>query len=280
MGGGGAPLMRRALLGTAMALSAIGAAHAQQQPAVRVALVPEFASVAPGAAFRVAVQFRIPEGCHISWINPGQSGLPTTVVWRTPVGVSARGTDWPYPEREETAGVVSHVYRGTAVAVTQFRADSSARGTAVLRAALSWGVCGVTCVPKRDTVEISLPIRPTPGETTAAWRALAPSLDALPDTSTDLVVRAEARGDGIHVTIAGPLLRHLAGSTVTFFPRPGGVAVVVPVRRTGRTLAVTLPARPLRLSAIVSGVLVADGPWLAGSRRRALAIATAIGEER
>jgi DsbC/DsbD-like thiol-disulfide interchange protein len=261
-------------LAVALALCMSGAARAQVPPAVQVSAIPEVASIAPGGAFRVAVRLRIPDGCHISWINPGQSGLPTTIAWQAPTGVSAGETEWPYPERDETAGFVSHVYRGVAVVVTRFLADSSLRtGVAVLRAELSWGLCGATCVPHRDTVALSLPVRRGPAETTAQWRALAPSLDALPLASTALTVRAVALGDSVRLTIAGSPLSARTSGTVTFFPRPSGVAVVAAIRRRGRVVTVTLPARAFRVRpSRLAGVLVADGPWLVGSQRRALAI--------
>jgi len=262
----------------ALALCVAGAARAQGPARVQVQAVPEFTSVAPGSAFRVAVRLRIPEGCHISWINPGQSGLPTTLAWQTPSGVDAGEPEWPYPVRDETAGFVSHVYRGAVVVVTRFQVYSSVRSdAAVLRAALSWGVCGATCVPQKDTVEISLPIRRGRGETTAEWRALAPSLEDLPLDATSLEVRAAAQGDSVRLMIAGPSLDPRIGGKVTFFPRPSGAAVAVPVRRAAHGVTVTLPSRALRaLPGGVAGILVADEPWLSGSLRRALTVEAAI----
>ncbi len=258
----------------ALTLCVASAAGVHAQARVQLAIVPEFSSVAPGVAFRIAVRLRIPDGCHISWINPGQSGLPTTIAWRAPVGVSAAETQWPYPERDETAGLVSHVYRGVVVVVTPFIVDSSVRGSAVkLQANLSWGLCGATCTPQQDTVEVSLPIQRSVGETTAAWQAIAPSLGALPVTDTSLTARAVARGDSVRITIAGSPLSALTGSTATFFPRPSGVAVVVAVGHANRGITITLPVRPRRAPpSHVAGVLVADRAWLVGSHRRALAI--------
>ena len=261
-------------LAAALAWCAVIGAGAQVPGAVRVTTVPEHTSVVPGHSFRVAVRLVIPDGWHISWVNPGQSGLPTTIAWRTPSGLSAAETEWPYPERDETAGFVSHVYRGSAVIVTRFLVDSDLRaGTAELRADLSWGVCGATCIPQRQTVTFTLPVRSGPPEVSTAWRALAPSLEALPDAGTDLVLRATARGDHVRLTIAGSRLDARRNGTVTFFPRSSGLAVVVAVRHAGRGVTVTLPARGLGARpSRVAGVLVAERPWLVGSRRRALAV--------
>lgn len=261
-------------LAAALALCVAAAARAQAPAVVQVAAIPEVAAIGPGGAFRVAVRLRVPEGCHIGWVNPGQSGLPTTIAWQMPTGVSAEETQWPYPERDETAGFVSHVYRGVAVVVTRFTVDSSLRGSSAdLRADLSWGLCGTTCIPQRETVALTLPVRPRPAEPAAEWRALTPSIEALPAVSTSLTVRAVALGDSVRLTIAGSPLIVLTSATATFFPLRSGVAVVVAVRRRGRDVTLTLPTSAVRaLPSRVAGVLVADRPWLAGSRRRALAI--------
>jgi thiol:disulfide interchange protein DsbD len=264
--------MRARTLAAALALGAAGTAHAQGYPKVQLEAVPEFAFAAPGRALRVAVRLRVPVGFHISWVNPGQSGLPTTIVWRTSAGVRADATEWPYPERDETAGLVSHVYRGAVAVVTRFQVDSSAGGVAALRAVLSWGMCGKTCIPQRDSVTVSLPVQPGAGEATAAWRALAPSLETLPLEAAGLAIRAEAWGENVRVTIAGPSLRPRPGGRVTFFPRSGGVAVVAPLRRAAGGLAVTLPTRASGLAGTLGGLLVADGGWLVGSSRRALTL--------
>lgn len=270
--------MRAWTLAAALALGAAGTGRAQSHPKVQLEAVPEFAWAAPGRTLRIAVRLRVPAGFHVSWLNPGRSGLPTTIEWRTSAGVRADATEWPYPERDDAAGLVSHVYRGAVAVVTRFQVDSSAGGVAALRAVLSWGMCGKRCIPQKDSVTVSLAIRPGAGEATAAWRALAPSLEMLPLEAPGLSIRAEALGGNVRLTIAGPSLRPQPGGYVTFFPRFGGVAVAVSLQRAARGLAVTLPAPASGLTGTLRGLLVADGGWLVGSSRRALRLEVPIGD--
>ena len=276
MGPGRAPLTPR--LAALLALCLPLAARAQAPPRVEVEAVPELSAAAPGGAFRVAVRLRIPDGCHLAWVNPGETGLPTTLAWRTPGGVTVGETEWPYPERDEAAGLVNHVYRGAVVVVTTFQVTPSFHAGAVtLRADLTWGLCGATCIRQTGGAELSLPVREGAADTTAAWRALAPSLAALPIADSRLAVQAAVRGDSVRLTIAGPPLARPGAATVTFFPLAGGTAVVAPVRRAGRGLVVTLPrsAAQARTGAL-AGVLVADRPWLTGSSRRALRVEASV----
>jgi thiol:disulfide interchange protein DsbD len=269
--------MRSYPLVTALVLCVAPEALAQA-PEVQIAVVPEFATVAPGGSFRVAVRLRIPDGWHIAWINPGQSGLPSRLTWHMPAGVSAGETEWPFPERDVSDGLVSHIYRGVTVVVTTFHAAAASRvGTAVLRGDLSWGLCAAVCVPQTRAVEVSLPIRSSHPEMSREWRELQADLEALPVQGPAVTLRGVARGESVDLTIAGLTLGPLRGATATFFPSESGAAVVVPIRVAAGVVLVTLPSGVLgNASRRLAGVLVADRPWMVSSRRRALAIEIAV----
>jgi DsbC/DsbD-like thiol-disulfide interchange protein len=271
--------MRLRLLAPTLGLCVTAAAGGKPPPRVQVTAVPELTSVTPGASFRVAVRLRIPDGYHISWTNPGQSGLPTTIAWRTPAGIAVEGTQWPYPERDVSAGLVGHVYRGEVVLVTRFRVDPSIRRgrTTDLRAVLTWGVCGDDCFSQRDTVALTLRVGGAPPEVARVWRGVVRSLDKLPAQDTTLRMKATLRGDSVHLTVTGAALRGTPPSAATFFPRPHGAAAVTAVQPVPGGLAFMLPADILSAPVgPLKGVLVADRPWLADSRRRALTVQATV----
>jgi DsbC/DsbD-like thiol-disulfide interchange protein len=270
-------VIRAGRLVAALALGLAPGAGAQA-PEVQVAAVPEFAAVAPGGSFRVAVQLGIPDGWHIAWTNPGQSGLPTTLAWRTPDDISVGETEWPYPRRDESDGLVSHIYRGTVVVVTTFHVGPASRaGTATLRGEVSWGLCARFCVPQKRAVEVSFPVRNGHPKASAAWRRLRADLEELPVQGAGLTLRGVVSGDSVRLTIAGRTLGPWRSAAITFFPRESGAAVVVPARVAAGVVAVTLPNRVLRTgSRRLAGVLVADRPWMVTSPRRALVVETVV----
>lgn len=260
-----------------LALCVVRGAGAQA-PEVQIAAVPEYPTVAPGGSFRVAVRLRIPEGWHIAWTNPGQNGLPTTVAWTAPRGISPGVTEWPYPERDEAEGQVSHIYRGEVVIVTSFHTVATAQGNvAVLHGEFRWGLCAKVCVPQTRTVEVSVPLRSGPAEASRGWRGLEADLEALPVQSAELRLHGVVHGDSVRLTIAGPAVGRLQRTTATFFPLERGAAVVVPIRAAPGTAVVTLPSRVLRSgSRQLAGILVAPPALLLTARRRALVVATVV----
>src|SRR5262245_25496653 len=83
---------------------------------IKVELVAEDASFAPGSEPLVGLKFTIQEHWHVYWKNPGESGLPVEVKqWTLPEGWTAGPILWPTPERSVTIGMVSYGYEGTVV---------------------------------------------------------------------------------------------------------------------------------------------------------------------
>ncbi|HEY8242212.1 MAG TPA: protein-disulfide reductase DsbD domain-containing protein, partial [Casimicrobiaceae bacterium] len=84
-----------AVLAFALALGAQAAPV--RTPNVEAELVPAATSAAPGAPATVALRLKMREGWHTYWQNPGDSGLPTTIAWKLPAGVTAGPIQWPAP---------------------------------------------------------------------------------------------------------------------------------------------------------------------------------------
>jgi DsbC/DsbD-like thiol-disulfide interchange protein len=64
-------------------------------PKVETSLIPERAGVAPGGKVTVALKEQIRKNWHTYWLNPGDSGAPTTVNWHLPAGWTAGPLQWP-----------------------------------------------------------------------------------------------------------------------------------------------------------------------------------------
>ena len=53
----------------------------------------------PGDTILAGVDMKMDPGWHTYWKNSGESGMPTSVNWELPRGVSAGEIQWPAPER-------------------------------------------------------------------------------------------------------------------------------------------------------------------------------------
>ena len=144
---------------------------------VKADLVAETTSIAAGATHWVDVHFEVKPGWHIYWLNPGDSGLPTTIDWRLPSGFSAGNISWPAPEHFVKNGVGNYGYAGSADLLVPITApkELTAGETAALKAEASWLVCADICIPGGAKLSLSLPIATQPA---APDPAVAPLFDA------------------------------------------------------------------------------------------------------
>jgi DsbC/DsbD-like thiol-disulfide interchange protein len=96
----------------------------------------------------VGVHYRIAEGWHIYWENPGQSGLATAA---TLTGVDARGPVFPGPKRFVLpGGIVNNGYEHDATLLFRVRDGES------VHASTRWLVCHDECVPGSAELDASL----------------------------------------------------------------------------------------------------------------------------
>lgn len=136
---------------------------AAQADAVRVELVADAATIAPGQRFWLGLRFRITPGWHIYWRNPGDSGQPPAATWELPRGFRAGEIRWPTPVRIGTGTVVDYGYEKDVLLLVPVDppAGLEPRGEAVLAANVRWLMCKDICVPAKQRVELRLPAAQT-----------------------------------------------------------------------------------------------------------------------
>lgn len=243
-----------------------------QVPEVAVNATPEYASVRPGDTFRVALHLAIPQGWHIYWINPGPAGLPTTLAWRLSPDVSGGASEWPYPETDESGGIVTNVYRRSVVVFSTFTALRNASGDLSLSAHLVWGLCQVECVRQERSVEVRVPVSSRPPRRTATWSEAVAAVRFLPIREPGARLTAVSRGGDVHLELRGLREAPTPGSWVTWFPvMLGAQSTVTQVRRVPGGIAVTTP-RAAAPSQQMAGVLVPAHAPGASAPMRAIAV--------
>lgn len=263
-----------------LALTLMAGPASAQLPAVDVGLVPEYVNLQPGMTFRVGVHLRIPDGWHIYWTNPGRSGLPTTIAWRLAPGITATATTWPFPERRDSARIVSHVYRGDVLLISALRVDPSTKvGKVDLEATLRWGICREICIPQGRTATLPLTVKTSAPQPSPAWPAFAAAaVSRLPATPEQLVLTAFQTTRDMRLVIRRRDGEPLIATGVTFFPNQPGLPAMVLEPLVGQsTLAFPLP---MGYDSVVhgrlGGVLVAERGWGTSHDPQALAVDMAV----
>jgi thiol:disulfide interchange protein DsbD len=217
-------LLGLALISPAAALALSGPAVTGDN--VEARLVSETNAIAPGQSVWVALEFKIRDGWHTYWRNPGDSGQATQLTWTLPAGVTAGEIAWSTPHRFEIPPLVNYGYAGHAMHLVKLTADRDLKGSGPLHLAAkaSWLVCADVCIPQSADLTLQLPVSARDGAPDAA---LAPLFAA---ARSDLPNAAPAP---VSATLKdGQLLLHLGadwGQTLTridaltFYPYADGV---------------------------------------------------------
>jgi thiol:disulfide interchange protein DsbD len=137
------------ILAVAAAVAAVAAAAAPVKTEhVEAELVSERTALVPGQATTVALRLKMADGWHTYWQNPGDSGLPTTLAWTLPAGVTAGPIQWPAPHTLPVGPLLNYGYEGEVLcSPTSTCRPSRQAGDARAQAKAEWLVCRETCIP-------------------------------------------------------------------------------------------------------------------------------------
>jgi thiol:disulfide interchange protein/DsbC/DsbD-like thiol-disulfide interchange protein len=226
-------LLPRLLRQAGLALLACGALAAVAAPSsvvtterVRAELLahaPE--GVAPGKTVWLGLQLAHQPQWHTYWKNPGDSGLPTTMAWTLPAGLTAGDIDWPVPRKFPIGHLANYGYEGTVllpVPVTvgpDFR-PSPLSPQVTVRLKAQWLVCKTECIPEEGEFALSLPVQ---GATALHAAVFDAALKARPQgLATTGTRQARIDGQALELTLSG-LPARLQGQTLAVFFETGGL---------------------------------------------------------
>ncbi|MEG3153390.1 protein-disulfide reductase DsbD family protein [Sphingomonas sp. RB1R13] len=220
--------------------------------AIQPELVAESSAV-PGESLDLAIVMHTTPGWHGYWLNPGEAGLPMTVAWQLPAGMSVGDLRYPVPTRLILSGITNYVYDRDYALLVRVAVPKGASGIILVRAKAHWLACTEeVCVPEHGLLSLDLPV----GDGSAPlrqrfdeWRRALPRPIATP-------ARFAVEGQAIHLAI--PLPASVTTGTPYFFPGENGpidLAAPQKFRRSGDWLVADLVRKrgnPAGLSGVIS----------------------------
>jgi len=243
------PIRRALALAVAVVSSILGiaAAHAEpvRTPNVEAELVSERSALVPGQTATVALRLKIRDHWHTYWQNPGDSGLPTTLDWKLPGGITAGPIQWPAPKALPAGPLINYGYEGEVFHLVDLAVPATlpAEGTVTLAARADWLVCEDTCIPEGADLTLTLPVA-TGTDAHPKWGApIRATRDALPRPITGWTVTATGDGPKVRLTLAPPAGAPDPGA-IRFYPfGEGQIEPSAPqtLARDGSGFTMTLP---------------------------------------
>ena len=154
-------MKRRPLLAALFALLVLPGTAWADKPHVEAQLLTDKSALEPGGVFTAGVQLKMKKGWHTYWVNPGESGLATEIVWKLPEGFEAGPFRWPSPVRFEDGGIVNYGYTGEVMPVAEIRVPPGLKAgeDVTLAAVVKWVACNQICVPEKAELAAVLPVK-------------------------------------------------------------------------------------------------------------------------
>jgi len=215
-------MLRKLFLLLAIAASAAAAAPVKTQH-VEAELVSERTAFVPGQAATVALRLKMADGWHTYWQNPGDSGLPTTLAWTLPAGVTAGPIQWPAPHALPAGPLVNYGYEGEVLLLSDVTVppDAPVGQPIALKAKAEWLVCRETCIPEEAALDLEVPVAEHADPYPQWGKAIAATKEALPRALPGLLVTAKGDGPKVVLTLTAPA-GAATPANVHFFPYQDG----------------------------------------------------------
>jgi len=260
-------MISRAIVLALAALVLLGAGRVASAPVqaenAEAELIARELALAPGEAAIIGLRIKHDPHWHTYWLNPGDSGMPTTIQWKLPAGIKAGQIQWPVPKRIPVPPMMNHGFEGEIVLPVEIRVpkDWPAGQEARLAARADWLICKDVCIPGGADLTLSLPVVAASPAPNPKWKALFEAAFAgMPGGKIEKASASTA--DGI-ITLKLEGVKPLPGREVFALATIEGLiesAAPQTVKQEGEstviTLAVTsnLSANEPRISGVVVGV--------------------------
>lgn len=194
--------------------NAAGASLAEQRQVDAQVLIHAPQAITPNSMFHLGVLLTHKPGWHTYWINPGDSGLPTTLNWSLPAGMKAQAIQWPLPEKISVSDLTNYGFEGQTLLVVPVQVDSSFRPSSEFVVGLdaNWLACENACIPESAHIQARLTLSAQIMHATI-FRSV---IDQQPRLMTK-PVQAQWNGDQLAIAVPG-LPTHWQGHSVEAYP--------------------------------------------------------------
>ena len=113
----------------------------------------------PGDTVMAGFHLHMAPDWHTYWRNPGDAGIPTTIKWDLPKGITVGEVQWPVPDKLLEATLTTYIYSNDVVLLVPLKiAGDMPVGSLQLKAKVSWLECKTLCLPGSTNVEAVLNI--------------------------------------------------------------------------------------------------------------------------
>ena len=99
-------------------------------------------------------------GWHTYWLHPGDVGVPPSVEWILPEGVTAGPLLFPVPKRVKMGQIGAHGHHDETLFLSELTFSDTYKLTddLIIKAKVAWLACSKTCLPGYANLTLTIPV--------------------------------------------------------------------------------------------------------------------------
>ena len=121
-----------------------------------ITLISNTQSIQPNGKLIVGIKFKLEEGWHTYWKNPGDAGEGASIEWDLSKGLTASKILWPGPERIPVEPLMTFGYNDEVILLTEILSNESVQFPLNIQARVGWFTCKEICIPQEGIVELQI----------------------------------------------------------------------------------------------------------------------------
>jgi thiol:disulfide interchange protein DsbD len=200
---------------TGVLAQALGSRVSSEQVTAEL-LVHAPQGVVPGQTVWVGLRLQHAKDWHTYWRNPGDSGLPTELVWQLPAGIEIGEIAWPTPKKFPLGPLANYGYDGTVLLPVPLTVTPHWQASAKLDIKLeaNWLVCRTECLPEEGRFALSIPTQSATALHGALFEA---ALASNPKNIAVIASKSSVEGNFLSI-VSDDLPSAWRGKTLEIFP--------------------------------------------------------------
>ncbi len=174
---------------------------ASQHPHLEVEIISDSKQLSAGSSSNIGILFRIEDGWHLYWKNPGDTGLSPKVKWEKSESAKLEFKGWTYPKSIPVGHLTNFGYEKELLLAHTLTIDDGIDSNIDIAAEISWLVCKESCIPGKTKLSKTIEIdkRKTPNKTSKPifnrWKK------SLPQTLPVMQATGEIQNNTLNIQI-------------------------------------------------------------------------------
>lgn len=161
---------------------------------------------------------------HIYWRNPGDSGMPTSIDFNLPDGVTVSEIKWPEPKAFEYDGLASYGYEKQVLLLADLSISESFNLNSLeITADLKSLICRDVCIPFNTTVTTEIDLKNNFKSANQISELFSETKNMLPEENHNINFSVMLSDDFITLQIQNPEINHVEIESLYFLPYDNGI---------------------------------------------------------